>query len=110
MAEDNLVFLCRSCKPGPIASENNDALPVQDEFTCTACHFKTSFKYKLIQHMERRHDGNNQAEENVVIEGTEPTEPIESVRRDTTKDSMTLQTVLDEAGATCNNTAKEAKP
>ena len=48
--------------------------------------------------MERHHDGNNQAEKNVVIEGTEPTEPIESVRRDTTKDSMTLQMVLDEAG------------
>ena len=48
--------------------------------------------------MERHHDGNNQEEENFVIEGTEPTEHIEIVRRDTTKDSMTLQTVLEEAG------------
>ena len=99
MAEDNLVFLCRSCKPEPIASENNDVLPVQDDFTCTACHFKTSFKYNLKRHMERLHDGNNQAEENFVIEGTEPTEPIEIVQRDTTKDSMTLQTVLDVRGS-----------
>ena len=48
--------------------------------------------------MERHHDGNHQEEENFVIEGTEPTEPIEIVQRDTTKDSMTLQTVLEEAG------------
>ena len=61
MAEDNLVFLCRSCKPGPIMSDNNDVLPAQDGFTCTACHFKTSFKYNLKRHMERHKNEINQA-------------------------------------------------
>ena len=68
---------------------------------------QTSFKYNLKRHMERHHDGNDQAEEDVVIERTEPTEPIESVRRDATKDSMTLQTVLDEAVCFSNLAVKE---
>ena len=97
MAEDNLVFLCRSCKPGPIMSDNNDVLPAQDGFTCTACHFKTSFKYNLKRHMERHKNEINQAEEN-VIEGTEPAEAMNSVQEPTTTVSITLKTVLDEAG------------
>ena len=73
MAEDNMVFLCKSCKPCRTSSRRTAPKPL-DGFKCDHCDFKTAFKYNLQRHVENKHIGEAQFSVNQITESTEANE------------------------------------
>ena len=57
MAEDNTVFLCKSCKPVSDDPTTDQSKTPTDGFACNVCEFKSAFKYNLGRHMDSQHGG-----------------------------------------------------
>ena len=61
MAEDNSVFICKTCKPSVDTQERRPK--TNENLTCRKCDFKSAFRYNLKRHIDNVHDGNDLPEE-----------------------------------------------
>ena len=61
MAEDNSVFICKTCKPSVDTQERRPK--TNENLACRKCDFKSAFRYNLKRHIDNVHDGNDLPEE-----------------------------------------------
>ena len=95
MAEDNTVFLCKSCKPVSDDPTTGKSKTSTDGFACNICEFKSAFKYNLSRHMDSQH---GELDDPAVLPEPEKELGSISVTEPTAEYPLTLENMLKELG------------